>query len=471
MQSASAQLAQPLPRLVQQATSSNASVRNVRLARSCMHLWPNFLENVKATIQGLNLNGMISVHDRIEGELYYVGNELGLTGRFVENLGVPVTKAYRYGNDDPALNGLRFGDYHAAAHMGTPLFPAVAILKDDHHGCVLRCVGEIKTFWTLPLELIPVTAPDLIKVQLENPIGQVVSYMRAAELRYGFLSTYRATVFIHRTDNYRFELSPPVSWNTTQPSLRECFFALGLYITEGFSFIEQEVLNARIVCEPHSCNRDSPSGNFREAGFSLLSYPTPTPVTPNTIFFGTGGTATNAVECTSIIHGALPQKVVLKAVFGGTDVIVKYWPVTDYDSYDTELEVYQRLNGIAPHGGHSYFASLIAHGEVICSSILPNGYLIVMTELPGEPFSNRIWRMIGPHGRNEMSSKLQEAISVLRHMNLWNRDAAKDNILYDMATGSVAMIDFEQMESNDLNNFELEGPELWIIMAEPNDIW
>ena len=78
--------------------------------------------------------------------------------------------------------------------------------------------------------------------------------------------------------------------------------------------------------------------------------------------------------------------------------------------------------------------------------------------------------MIGSHGRNEMSSKPQEAIRVLRHMNLWNRDAANNNILYDITTRSVAMIDFEQIESNDLDNFELEGPELWTIMEEPNDM-
>lgn len=41
-------------------------------------------------------------------------------------------------------------------------------------------------------------------------LGQLVSYMRAASLKYGFLSTYKTTVFVGRTDKYRFELSPPL---------------------------------------------------------------------------------------------------------------------------------------------------------------------------------------------------------------------------------------------------------------------
>jgi hypothetical protein len=57
------------------------------------------------------------------------------------------------------------------------LFPDVTIVKDifneynDITGCELRVAGEIKTFWTLPLQDIPVTADPMIKIQLELPVG------------------------------------------------------------------------------------------------------------------------------------------------------------------------------------------------------------------------------------------------------------------------------------------------------------
>jgi hypothetical protein len=40
-------------------------------------------------------------------------------------------------------------------------------------------------------------------------LGQLVSYMRNFKLKYGFLSTYRSTVFCRRVNNFRFELSLP----------------------------------------------------------------------------------------------------------------------------------------------------------------------------------------------------------------------------------------------------------------------
>lgn len=42
-------------------------------------------------------------------------------------------------------------------------------------------------------------------------------------LRHTFLTTYLWTVFIKRTGDYQFELSPLIAHNATKPSLRECF--------------------------------------------------------------------------------------------------------------------------------------------------------------------------------------------------------------------------------------------------------
>jgi hypothetical protein len=73
--------------------------------------------------------------------------------------------------------------------------------------------------------------------------------MRSRNLRYGFLSTYHATVFVRRCDNLRFELSPPILWNATGPSVRECFVALGLHLTDhGYRFQEEPSDLNGLVC-------------------------------------------------------------------------------------------------------------------------------------------------------------------------------------------------------------------------------
>ncbi|KAF8475055.1 hypothetical protein BDZ91DRAFT_675102, partial [Kalaharituber pfeilii] len=425
MEPASTQLSRPLPRLVQQGTTSYSSVCNIRLSRSCMHLWTNFAEDVCAMLQNLNLTGMVSVNDGLDGEVYYVGNELGLTGRF--------------------LNSLRFSDYHAA-NLEQPVFPDVVIVNDDVDGCNLRAVGEIKTFWTFHLHRITVSSPDHLKVLLEAPIGQVVAYMRASSLRYGFLSTYYATVFIRRMDNYRFDLSPPILWNATQPSVRECFFALGFYTIQNCTFLEQEPLNVGVrplplTTFPAMSISITSNGSEPRVAASGQSF-----VTPMTIFLGSDSKATRILEATSFISGRPPNKAVLHAVYQNYDVVLKFWPEQDFEYYMTELDVYLRLESITPPDGLPYFARLVCYGDIICSSLLPKGYAIVMTKLRGEPFSDMLWRRIGPHGRFEMTVQLREAIGILRSLSLWNRDASKRNVLYDMPTGGVALVDFEQME-------------------------
>lgn len=177
MEQASFQISQPLPPLVIQGCTTHPSIGTNRLSIHHMHLWPNFLQDVRNAISGLAMDRKISITNNAEGELYYVGNELGLTGRFVQNVGVAVTKAFKHGSSNAStLSHLRFADYHSTGLTGT-LFPDVTIVKDifneynDIIGCELRVAGEIKTFWTLPLQDIPVTADPTIKIQLELPVG------------------------------------------------------------------------------------------------------------------------------------------------------------------------------------------------------------------------------------------------------------------------------------------------------------
>ena len=73
-------------------------------------------------------------------------------------------------------------------------------------------------------------------------LGQLVSYMRKNSLKYGFLSTYKSTVFVKHSDKYRFELSLPIDEGAVNPSIRECFVGLCAIACE---FDEFEILNER----------------------------------------------------------------------------------------------------------------------------------------------------------------------------------------------------------------------------------
>jgi hypothetical protein len=52
---------------------------------------------------------------------------------------------------------------------------------------------------------------------------------------------------------------------------------------------------------------------------------------------------------------------------------------------------------------------------------------------------------------------------------LFHADASKDTVLYDSESGGVVLLDFESMEDNRHYLFGVEGPEISIILEEPND--
>lgn len=71
--------------------------------------------------------------------------------------------------------------------------------------------------------------------------------MREYGLRYGFLSTYKSTIFVRRDDDFRFSLSLPVSQDATNPSLRECFAGFSVLAAEDPEYREKDDMDARLV--------------------------------------------------------------------------------------------------------------------------------------------------------------------------------------------------------------------------------
>lgn len=62
--------------------------------------------------------------------------------------------------------------------------------------------------------------------------------MRCLRLKYGFLNTYKSTVFIRRVADYRFELSLSIDYRTVRPSLPEYFLELAAIASNDGTYLE-----------------------------------------------------------------------------------------------------------------------------------------------------------------------------------------------------------------------------------------
>lgn len=107
-------------------------------------------------------------------------------------------------------------------------------------------------------------------------VGQLVSYMREHSLKYGFLTTYSKTIFVKRSDSYRFLLSDPIDEKAARPSVRECFAGFSVLAAEDPSFVESESVTAKSVS---ACFYRF-AIDQRLMGYSVASHPCSSSFTP-----------------------------------------------------------------------------------------------------------------------------------------------------------------------------------------------
>jgi hypothetical protein len=166
-------LARSLPPLLFVGGTVNPSISPERISAELLHPWPSFSDEIMVALQGLELSAPVCLTDAPEDERFVVGNELGLTARFIRNVCDPVTKAFSVSS----LSNLRFGDIHSVK-LQPASFPDVIVLgftnalapvRQEGH---LLVVGELKTFWTVELEQYPVTSTLMERRNLEHPIGK-----------------------------------------------------------------------------------------------------------------------------------------------------------------------------------------------------------------------------------------------------------------------------------------------------------
>lgn len=167
MEPASELLARPLPPLRFAGGTLYPSVSSERLHESFMHQWTTFEQEIQSALDSLDLNHTVSHTDSADGEFYLVGNEIGLTGRFVNNPCDPVAKIL----SRASIPSVAFGDIQALlAASSIILGRGLGVTSRNDSKTTVMAVGELKTFWTLPLERLPVVN-HLARVELEPYLG------------------------------------------------------------------------------------------------------------------------------------------------------------------------------------------------------------------------------------------------------------------------------------------------------------
>lgn len=261
MQTASQVLASPLPAIRHAKGTLHASVSNEWLHESYMHLWTTFDQEIRSALTPLNLNFQVPHVDFAGGEVYLVGDEIGLSGRFINNVCVPVAKAVAR-SSQPSLV---IGDSQAFT-VSTENIPDVSIgvtINNDDHATGVKVVGEFKTFWTFELAQLSVSnfrsrvqlgpyigmcsSPKRHTTVTDISTGQLVAQMREFGLRYGFLSTYKGTMFVKRTADFAFSVSRPIRDQDTNLSVRECFAGFCILAEQAHDYTEDPDFKAERV--------------------------------------------------------------------------------------------------------------------------------------------------------------------------------------------------------------------------------
>lgn len=129
-----------------------------------------------------------------------------------------------------------------------------------------------------------------------------------------------------------------------------------------------------------------------------------------------------------------------------------------------ESFVYEELH--RHPSGTAFFPSLLAYGSIICSSIFPSGWVLVMSRAKGQVLST-VWNALPFTEKAYIRQQCRKAVGILRSLELICIDAGKHNILYDRETRAVTWIDFETMKRCDPGRaHNLDAPEMVALFGQ-----
>jgi hypothetical protein len=103
------------------------------------------------------------------GEVYLVGNEIGLSARFINNVCEPVAKVLARASQPSMV----IGDIQAFQVATSDIIPDISIgvtFHNDDFRSAVKIVAELKTFWTLALDQLSVSS-YMSRTQLAPYLG------------------------------------------------------------------------------------------------------------------------------------------------------------------------------------------------------------------------------------------------------------------------------------------------------------
>ncbi|PYI10207.1 hypothetical protein BO78DRAFT_306364 [Aspergillus sclerotiicarbonarius CBS 121057] len=421
--------------------------------------WENFRSDVLQACATVDLSQHVPLTDD-QTENHALGSELGLTGRFSKHICDAVSKALSVTH----LSSLKFGDYQAfSPPREADSVPDVVMLTLPDATPV--AVGELKTYWTVNIERNSIARGYMNMVPLQHHLGQLVHYMRHNKLKFGFLSTYKTTIFVRRTEAYRFEVTLPIDEKERNPTLRQCFLAFAIFASNEPDFIEPEgfsELQLKVPSQPYAPASTRPSPYCNQV--AIKDSTSKESIGSQSILFGgEDGITTGFVNRKKLIRES-KSKAIYEVEWNGYPAIAKCWAESRHERYTEEAWTYEKLDMKSPEG-HRFFPSLLTHGKILCSSVFPKGFIIIMTKVNGESI-DKYWDKIPGNIKENIRVEIYEAIKVLRSIGLIVVDCGQHNVLYNPVTHSVTMVDFEHMQACEEDTTSPDAPEMYSIFKD-----
>ncbi|KAJ5241781.1 uncharacterized protein N7469_000108 [Penicillium citrinum] len=197
---------------------------------------------------------------------------------------------------------------------------------------------------------------------------------------------------------------------------------------------------------------------------SMPGYPIPTEQTPNisfdmvnnemtfaitrnTIICGYDNTPKISVECVSIISEANPAdrpnaRVVFEVLYRGHKAMAKCWAPSRYNEYIIETSVYERLAKYEGSDRQDCFATCFFSGQILCSSVFPEGYIMISEKRPGIVAST-VFDELTSDEQFALIMKLRQGIIFFLEcgVTIGCHDPLK-NLLLNRGSGLITMVDF-----------------------------
>jgi hypothetical protein len=176
-----------LPSLLVSKQHTESSALHQLYYQGPLHRWSNFLRAVESADNNQRWSQrVIKYIERLDQEIFELGDEHGLQARFSQSLGSVLGHVFSAQSID-----LKFADFKSLGISYTGI-PDV-ILKDSSNK--LQVVGELKAPW---VEQHKMSAAMDNESMIRTLLAQPILYMLELKCKYGFLSSYDETIFLRQ---------------------------------------------------------------------------------------------------------------------------------------------------------------------------------------------------------------------------------------------------------------------------------